>query len=381
MKKWTYDATRTKADVALNLDVWEALGRWHAERGNKAECLPVNIPFSHGDSVRTIALEGIAGSKESWHALWKGLKRYGHQPGASPSSAQPSPPSGSVAPPRASDLNKLRYAGFGAADAEAEKASELVQASAMWQAIQQPPDKEALFWIALPHFEGELRVGLGHISFSNPKGIQWVDTPATWRTELTAQWYTRVTDNKHSWGGQPHFIKSFCKVQGKHVRDTSGCSFADLIPITATFTETSTFDKPFPTKRSIAALKAYCERTGMWQQARADSESTVSQHQWPTRSSEVMPDEELLLLLSDADDPDEDEVEYDAERASTASSSFSVCSDGDVDADAQSDSDNAVAAPSTAARPTAAPHSKRLRRVSRAPDNFQAAPSGCGRRL
>ena len=202
----------------------------------------------------------------------------------------------------------------------------------MWNRVVQPSEKQCLFWITIPHYEGELRVGLGHISYANADNLQWRDDDRDrnrmiWDVNLPVMWYVRVTDRNHRWGQQPTFAFSEKEIGRSRTRDTSECTFSDIIPVSVTVSPSSTFERPLPTKQSIRALKLYCRKYNLWKDDENDDDddSDLEDHQPPTRElvySHASPRDRLHLDIPDIDvtggaDSDADSDHDHSESAAT----------------------------------------------------------------
>ena len=244
-----------------------------------------------------------------WHAMWRTLLQFNPTPAdalaptpAPTPAAAPAP--NAVAnpkePQRASEVNVVNHSDFTHAQQKDAAASELLSKNQLWDQVQNTfiigPN---LFWIALPHFEGELRIGLGHIVLPNlDESIERNNNVA-----LTVHWFARssyrgpksTTSSSFYFGQQPNIKQSVANdINRKVVRDVSGCKFGDLLPIKVTLTPNSAKvanTKPRPEKRCVAAMLAYCKEytskhvgdtdNAWWREPPADAAFT------PTASGEL----------------------------------------------------------------------------------------------
>ena len=70
--------------------------------------------------------------------------------------------------PRASAVNVVNHIGYNAATRTHAAAGEGLEKAQLWEKLVNPSSEfnDNLFWVVLPHFEGELRVGLGTVLYS-----------------------------------------------------------------------------------------------------------------------------------------------------------------------------------------------------------------------
>ena len=270
-RRWTYSQRPVPTATSPHgpRDTWDAISAWYSSHQtiDTMPSLPFTITTAKGANFT------VSGMPFNWSTMWQKLKQFNTTSG--PSAAprhQPSSPRSS-SPPRASDVNDVNHHNYNNATRQTAAASELLSKRQLWNQVQLSFELSNLFWVSIPHFEGELRVGLGHISWANEH-----DTPRSDDVDLEVHWFQRqgyranavAGKTGFSWGMQPTFVASYVaqdskkKKQSAFERETSNCQFGDLLPVRVTLTsgciergEGQT--KPKPEQRCMAALMEYCK--------------------------------------------------------------------------------------------------------------------------
>jgi hypothetical protein len=135
----------------------------------------------------------------------------------------------------------------------------LLDKSAWLQHFETTSDSRDQLWLFhLPHFEGELAIGLGKRTFAETAG------PDEWAVE----WFERASKNKYDWGRLPlfkHAVASFESKTRKPVRMTSVEPIAKLVPIPVALTRKCTDERPVLTTSCLNALREWAHENGAWQ--------------------------------------------------------------------------------------------------------------------
>jgi len=198
-----------------------------------------------------------------WAEMWSKIKRFNRNEGR-PEALAREPVPGNLVVPRASMLNVVHHADYTRLDAAAVAAGERMVPATIWRTLKGEGGPEGrrtphLFWIVVDHYEGEFRVGLGHISQLKSEldasPGQEADCAAT---DLELAWFTRKNSTRDDWGKCPTFSEHKVQENGRMKRSMGLCKFTEVIPLKISFTEGSTAQNPRPTTLSITALRSYC---------------------------------------------------------------------------------------------------------------------------
>ena len=186
---------------------------------------------------------------------------------------------------------------------------EMLSKRELWDKVTNTFSTEAnLFWIALPHYEGELRIGLGATTCaeqylppsssatspppsqaSNLSPGETMAYPVLWlicrlddwssdivrsdEVVLSVDWYDRkaykpgTVDAKNGvmkgffWGIQPAFKRSVqgWDTDGKPIYLKTNAKFGSLLPVPVTVSSSSSNSEPKPEQRCVALLMKYCK--------------------------------------------------------------------------------------------------------------------------
>ena len=261
-RQWKYSSAPLSTATSAHgpKDSWDALRDWYASH-QTVDSLP-RMPFSIGTAKG--ASINIAGMPCDWDSMWAQLRQFN----SSSAADTPAPaPAASSSQPRASAVNVVNSNGYNNSERQRAEAAERLSKRQLRARLQQPFERINLFWIALPHFEGELRVGLGHIAFLPDLDVERSDD-----VELEVKWFQRkgfrpnatAGQQGFEWGTQPTFVIDPVGWRGKTpVQNVSNCRFGDLLPIPVTLTDgckrrMEETTKPKPEQRCVAALLEYC---------------------------------------------------------------------------------------------------------------------------
>jgi hypothetical protein len=225
LQRWDYSKEKLQTATSAHgpKDSWEALRQFYASHQSSSVLppMPVTLTTAMGD---TIPLAGVP-CTGGWHGMWRKLLQFS-APAAAPAAhvahalaapAAPARPRAVVpagAPARlpvvhvpdepdseaqrASEVNVVGHSGYTPAIRAAQAAKERLSKKELWEKVTNSFAMANLFWIALPHFEGELRVGLGHITLENLDGsIQRDDAQALSDTAYTCIWRVVVYQTEH----------------------------------------------------------------------------------------------------------------------------------------------------------------------------------------
>ena len=159
-------------------------------------------------------------------------------------------------------MNVVHHADYTRLDAAAVAAGERMVPATIWRTLKGEGGPEGrrtphLFWIVVDHYEGEFRVGLGHISQLKSEldasPGQEADCAAT---DLELAWFTRKNSTRDDWGKCPTFSEHKVQENGRMKR-SMGLGYAAVDnPV---FFKDNTFMLLGDTKVTCEALKANCE--------------------------------------------------------------------------------------------------------------------------
>jgi hypothetical protein len=155
-------------------DSWSALNTFYAahQTPDTLPAMPINLQTPKGDTI-TLAGMPYAGG---WAKLWEKLTQFNLRRSTTSSTSLATVSSSahqrtlaqSIAVPRASAVNVVNHIGYNAAARSHAAAGEGLEKAQLWEKLVTPSSEfnDNLFWVVLPHFEGELRVGLGTVVYS-----------------------------------------------------------------------------------------------------------------------------------------------------------------------------------------------------------------------
>ena len=277
LRTWKYsqETLDTATSTHGPTDSWQALHDFYSshQTSNTVPTMPVKLTTPNGDIIELAGMPCAGG----WVSMWQKLTQFNPRPDdpALPA-ANPSTTSGassSTAPmvPRASDVNVVNHTGYNNSARAQAAAKELLSKENLWEKVTDSFSVEPhLFWVALPHFEGELRIGLGAIQLNDlDQSIEWTN-----KLSLNVEWYKRKAfkpgslDTKTGvekgflWGVQPTFERSIIDYDSSRapIYEISSCKFGDLLPIPVKVYSKSTRANPKPEQRTIYALIEYCKK-------------------------------------------------------------------------------------------------------------------------
>ena len=282
LRTWNYSnqPLETATSKQGSKDSWQALSDFYAshQTSDTLPPMPIKLTTPKGETVELSGFPCAGG----WDAMWRKLKQFNPPPpdatnatpAASPAVAASSRETAVVRGPhvpRASDVNRVHHSNFGRPEAARDAASELLSEDQLWDKVTNTfSTVPNLFWVAIPHFEGELRVGLGRIAL-NVLASNIIDRNND--VKLSVDWYQRKafkpssidkTTGAHKgffWGQQPTFERSMTGYTASRapVYETSGSTFGNLLPIAVTLTGKCSNSDPKPEQKCISALLKYCK--------------------------------------------------------------------------------------------------------------------------
>eukprot|EP00965_Chrysotila_dentata_P257123 6212775-Pleurochrysis_carterae.AAC.1 len=192
-----------------------------------------------------------------------------------------------------------------------------------------------LYFISIPDFEGELRVGVGRRE--QESGVEMDRGMVAWLQRYG--WSNNPAKRGFSWAAAPQFVvaRSGLRQRGAPMRNTEPLS--SFLPVPVTLTSTSTYNPSLPLtdpqqkirvcKQSVDSLKEFC-RQKCPELIRTAAQAQSTAHA-PVPSTSTAADAALGSVQGDGDEEEADGEENGAaEDSSTTSESEASASDSSV---------------------------------------------------